>query len=583
MRKTKIVCTLGPAVDDPAILREFLSSGVNAVRMNFSHGTHEEHKKRLDNFREAVHELSLNIPIILDTKGPEIRLGTFKKDKIQLNKGQQFVLTAQDIEGDETIASVSYKELYKDVVQGCRILIDDGLIEMVVNSIKGKDIILTVKNSGVISSRKGVNVPNVNINLPAITERDVSDIMFGVENDIDFIAMSFVRKASDVDIVKKLLHDNGADHIGIIAKIESRQGIENINEILRVSDAIMVARGDMGVEIPIEEVPIIQKMLIEKSFTNGKPVITATQMLDSMIRNPRPTRAEVNDIYSAITQGTSAIMLSGETAAGAYPIEAVKTMAKIAEAAEASIDYWNFLKNWNTYMPNSITNAISHATCMSAHDLQAKAIVTVTQTGTTAHMICRFRPLCPIIAVTPDKYVYRKLMLSFNVFPTLAQSVNSTDELFNVGTQKAIESGIIKDGDIVVITAGVPIGIGGTTNMLKAQVAGNVQAFGIGIGEKNATGTLCVASTPYAVIPIFKEGNILVVPHTNAQMLPIMRTAKAVVVDGEDENGYTATTCLALDIPCIVTTGNASSVLKTGMIAKVDAKSGTIKYIHENE
>lgn len=581
MRKTKIICTIGPAVDDPAILREFLSSGVNAVRMNFSHGTHEEHKKRLDAFREAANYLGLNIPVILDTKGPEIRLGTFKKDKVTLKKGQQFTLTTKDIDGDDTIASVSYKNLYKDVSRGSKILIDDGLVEMVVDSIKNEDIILTVKNSGVISSRKGINVPNVNINLPAITERDVNDILFAIENDFDFIAMSFVRKASDVDVVKQLLHDNNADHIGIISKIENRQGIHNIDEILRVSDAIMIARGDMGVEIPMEEVPIVQKMLIEKSFKNGKTVITATQMLDSMIRNPRPTRAEVNDVYSAITQGTSAIMLSGETAAGAYPIEAVKTMAKIAESAEASIDYWSYLKNWNTYMPNSITNAISHATATSAQDLQAKAIVTVTQTGTTAHMICRFRPLCPIVAVTPDVHVYKKLMISFNVIPTLADSVSSTDELFDIGTLKAMECGVVKDGDVVVITAGVPIGIGGTTNMLKAQVAGNVQAFGIGVGNKVVTGTLCVASTPYAALPIFKKDNILVVPHTNVEMLPIMRQAKAVVVDGEDENGYTATTCLALDIPCIVATGNASSVLKSGMIAKVDAKGGTIKYINK--
>ena len=454
---------------------------------------------------------------------------------------------------------------------------------MVVKSISGQDIILTVKNGGTIASRRGVNIPNVNVNLPAITERDISDIMFAVENDFDFIAMSFVRKASDVAMVKNLLHDHGADNINVIAKIENRQGIENIDDILRVSDAIMVARGDMGVEIPLEEVPIVQQMLIEKVFKSGKPVITATQMLDSMIRNPRPTRAEVNDVHSAIVQGTSAIMLSGETAAGLYPVEAVQTMAKIAEASEASIDYWGILKNWNVYMPHSITNAITHATCTSAHDLQAKAIITVTQTGTTARMISRFRPQCPIVAVTPDIHVRRKLMLNFGIIPILAESVNSTDELFSIGIQKAMEHGVIKDGDLVVITAGVPIGIGGTTNMLKAQVAGNVQANGIGIGNKNVTGTLCVAKSPLANIPEFKEGDILVAPVTNADMLPIIRKAKAVVVDVEDENGYTATTCLALDIPCIVATGNASSVLLSGMIAKVDATNGTIKYIYENE
>ncbi len=583
MRKTKIVCTLGPAVDDPKVLREFLKSGVNVVRMNFSHGTHEEHKKRLDSFREATAELSLNIPVMLDTKGPEIRIGTFKNNKVTLVTGQKFTLTPKEIDGDENIVTITYKDLYKELPPGAIILLDDGLIEMVVESIREQDIILTVKNGGTIASRRGVNIPNVNINLPAITERDISDIMFAIENDFDFIAMSFVRKASDVAMVKNLLHDNGADNINVIAKIENRQGIENIDDILRVSDAIMVARGDMGVEIPLEEVPIVQKMLIEKVFKSGKPVITATQMLDSMIRNPRPTRAEVNDIHSAIVQGTSAIMLSGETAAGLYPVEAVQTMAKIAVASEASIDYWGILKNWNVYMPHSITNAITHATCTSAHDLQAKAIITVTQTGTTARMISRFRPQCPIVAVTPDVHVRRKLMLNFGIIPILATSVNSTDELFSIGIQKAMENGVIKDGDLVVITAGVPIGIGGTTNMLKAQVAGNVQANGIGIGNKIITGTLCVAKSPLATIPEFKEGDILVSPVTNADMLPIIRKAKAVVVDGEDENGYTATTCLALDIPCIVATGNASSVLLSGMVAKVDATNGTIKYIYDNE
>ena len=433
MRKTKIICTLGPACDNEGILKKLVLAGMDVARMNFSHGSYTEHKGRIDMLKKVRQELGCPVALLLDTKGPEIRTGKFENDSVVLTSGSSFVLTDESVLGNESRVSITYKELYKDVKKGDRILIDDGLIELEVQEIKGKDIYCTVLNGGKVSNNKGINVPGAEIHLPSITKQDIDDIKFGIENDVDFIAASFVRKAEDVVEIKKVLEKHGGHGVKVISKIENRQGVQNIDEIIMVSDGIMVARGDLGVEIPVEEVPIVQKILIEKCYRNGKPVITATQMLDSMIRNPRPTRAEASDVANAIYDGTSVIMLSGETAAGKYPVETLNTMSRIAEKAENSMDYWKRFLNAQFEMIPTITNAISHATCTTALDLKASAIITVTHSGHTARMISRFRPDCPIIATTVCPKAQRQLSLSWGVTPYLVEEASSTDEMFDKG------------------------------------------------------------------------------------------------------------------------------------------------------
>lgn len=578
MRRTKIICTLGPAVDNEEILKELMLTGMDIARINFSHGTHEEHKVRIDNFKKVREQLKLPIPLLLDTKGPEIRTGDFKNKEVYLQEGDKFTLVCEDLTGDNTKCSITHKELYKDVRKGSRILINDGLVELEVESINGSDIICKILNGGVIGNHKGINVPDVDTHLPSITQKDVDDIIFGIENEFDFIAASFVRKASDVVEIKKVLEKNGGHGIRVIAKIENREGIRNFDEILKVADGIMVARGDLGVEVPVEEVPVIQKQLIEKCYRNGKPVITATQMLDSMIRNPRPTRAEASDVANAIYDGTSVIMLSGETAAGKYPVETLEIMVKIAEKAEKSIDYWKRFSNRHVEMVPSVTNAISHATCTTAQDLQAAAIITVTKTGNTARMISRFRPNCPIIATTTDQRVHRQLMLSWGVTPYYVKVASSTDEMFDMGVEKALESGFVKNGDLVVITAGVPIGVSGTTNILKVHIVGKVLVQGIGIGEGSVTGELCVANTPQEALSKFSEGNILVIPYTNNDLLPIMKKAKAIIVEEGGYGSHAAIVGLTLEIPVVAGADNATQILKSGSVVTVDAARGIVYY-----
>lgn len=578
MRKTKIICTLGPAVNDENILRKMMLKGMNVARINFSHGTHEEHLKRINQFKKVRDSLGLPVALLLDTKGPEIRTGLFENGQVTLNEGDAFTLVRDDIVGDATRSTITYKELYNDVKPGGRILINDGLVELKVESIEGTDIHTVVLNGGVIGNNKGINVPGAEIHLPSITQKDVDDIRFGVENGFDFIAASFVRKASDVIEIKKVLEKCGGDSIKVIAKIENRQGIQNIDEIMKVADGIMVARGDLGVEIPVEEVPIVQKMVIEKCYRDGKPVITATQMLDSMIRNPRPTRAEASDIANAIYDGTSAIMLSGETAAGKYPLESLETMSKIAEEAEKSIDYWKRFSNAQFEMHISVTNAISHATCTTAHDLKAAAIVTVTQSGNTARMISRFRPACPIIATTTTQTVQRQLSLSWGVVPYLVKVVSSTDEMFDMGVEKALESGMVKNGDLTVITAGVPIGVSGTTNILKVHVVGKVLVQGMGIGEGAVTGELCVARTAEEAKKHFKEGSILVVPFTSNEMLPVLKKAAAVIVEEGGIGSHAAIVGLALEIPVVIGAEHATQILKNGTVVTIDPARGLVYY-----
>ena len=469
MRKTKIVCTLGPASNSEEIIEKLILSGMDAARFNFSHGTHETHLALLTRFKHVRDNLGRPVATILDTKGPELRIRTFSCDHITLAEGDSFTLTTRQVEGDDGIVSVTYSNLHKELSSGCHILVDDGLVDLEVQDISGQDIHCKVVTGGDLSSNKSINIPGVHIHLPALTEKDKEDLRFGVENDFDFIAASFVRQASDVEEIRAVLDSLGGRDIGIIAKIENREGVDNLDAIVDVSDGIMVARGDMGVEIPAYEVPIVQKRMIKSAIRKGKHVITATQMLDSMIRNPRPTRAEVSDVANAVFDGTSCVMLSGETASGKYPVEALQTMVDIAVAAENDIDYWKRFRNATYNHTNTITDAISHTSCLTAMDLSATAILAATRSGYTARMISRFRPGCMVAALTTEERVRRQLAISWGVAPYLVGNVDSTDRLFSLSVDAARKEGLVEQGDTVVITAGVPIGRSGSTNLIKAQ------------------------------------------------------------------------------------------------------------------
>ena len=470
MRKTKIIATLGPVSNSPEMVKKLIETGMNAVRINFSHGSHESHGETINTVKKVREELNMPIPLILDTKGPEIRTKLLKEENIKLEKGNKFTLTTDDIEGDATRVSVTYDGFAKDLSVGSTVLIDDGLIELTVLEIKGNDVICEIINSGVLGSRKGINLPNVSIKLPALTEKDIDDIKFGIKMGFDYIAASFIRSASDVLQIRKVLEENNGTDIKIISKIENREGVDNIDSILEVTDGIMVARGDLGVEIPFEEVPIIQKQLIDKCKAKGKLVVTATQMLESMITNPRPTRAEVSDVANAIFDGTDAIMLSGETAKGSFPVESVNAMARIAIKIESSIDYIEkFYKNkgCNT---NNITDAISHATCTTASNLNAPCIVAVSKSGFTVREVSKYRPQALILGLTPDERVQRQLNLTWGCYPHLVNIENiSSGDLFQNTANIAEEKGFAKKGDTIVTVGGTPIGQTGSTNTLKAQ------------------------------------------------------------------------------------------------------------------
>ena len=470
MRKTKIICTMGPAVDDEEKLRALMLTGMDAARFNFSHGTHETHLALLNKVKRVRDELGVAVATILDTKGPEIRIKTFADGPVTLAEGGKFTLTTRDVPGDGGIVSVTYDNLHNELSPGCRVLIDDGLIELLVERINGQDIECSVVTGGPLSSNKSINIPDVPIRLPSLTEKDRDDLRFAVEQDFDFVAASFVRKAADVEDIRACLRENGGEHIRIISKIENREGVENLSEIIAASDGLMVARGDLGVEIPAYEVPVLQKRMIKETSMAGKPVITATQMLDSMIRNPRPTRAEVSDVANAVFDGTSCVMLSGETASGKYPLEAVRTMVDTIRAAEQATDYWGRFRRFEFRPGRDINDAITHASCQTAMDLEADAILTPTQTGHTARMISRFRPACPIVALTTTERARRQLSISWGVTPLLAGYVDSTDRLFSMCVQSALKEGAVQSGQMVVITAGVPIGRAGSTNLIKAQV-----------------------------------------------------------------------------------------------------------------
>ncbi|MCR4956344.1 MAG: pyruvate kinase [Lachnospiraceae bacterium] len=576
IRKTKIVCTLGPATDKAGVLEELVASGMDVARFNFSHGSHEEQLERYNRLKKARKDAKRPVAALLDTKGPEIRLKDFKEGKVSLKKGQLFTLTTKDVEGDEKKVSITYNNLVNDVYAGAEILIDDGLVGLKVKEIKGSDIVCEVMNDGVISNKKGVNVPNVDLTMPYISEKDRDDILFAIEQGFDFIAASFVRSKEDILEIRKIFDEAGCEDINIIAKIENMQGVNNIDEIISVTDGIMVARGDMGVEIPLEEVPLVQKSIIRKVYNAGKVVITATQMLDSMIKNPRPTRAEANDVANAIFDGTSAIMLSGETAAGSYPVEALKTMVKIAMATENSMNYAAKFKKRDNLRNPDITNAISHATCMTAMDLNATAIITVTQSGRTARMISKYRPSCPIIGFCVDEKVSRQLNLSWGVLPMLLAEHESASDLFEASVDEAMKAGLLESGDVVVITAGVPVGVSGTTNLIKVHVAGHILMTGKGIGDGAATGHLLVVHSVEDLKNGFSAGDIIVTKETTNEMMPYIKEASGLVVEAVGSHSHAAIVGLSRDIPVLTGARNATNVMKSGAYVTLDCKKGVV-------
>ena len=576
MRKTKIVCTLGPATDQEGVLKEMLLAGMNVARFNFSHGSHEEHKRRLDQLKSLREELDLPVAAMLDTKGPEIRLRSFQNGSVMLKTGQEFTLTTEDVPGNETGCSVTYAELPQDVKTGDTILLDDGLVRLTVLETTVSTVRCRVENDGVMKNNKGVNIPGVRLSLPYMSQRDREDILFGAEQGFDFIAASFVRTAADVREIRRLL-DGVGSKIRIIAKIENQEGVNNLSEILSVADGIMVARGDMGVEIDFTEIPILQKQMIAQCVACGKPAITATQMLDSMMEHPRPTRAEITDVANAIYDGTSAIMLSGETAAGKYPVEAVRTMDAIAVRTEGEIDYTKRMKRLAGSSRLSIAAATAHAACTTAADISADAVITVSQRGTTAQMVSRFRPATTVIACLLDEQVRRQMSLYFGVVPLMMPYASNTDELVEFAVDAAEKAGLVQQGDLVVVTAGVPVGVAGTTNMIRVHLVGGFLLNGVGIGTKNASGPLCVCRSQEDVATKFHPGDVLVVPYTTNDLLSYIRQAAAVISEESGVNSHAATVGLTLDKAVIVGATGATQRLRDGTMVSVDCVRGVVQ------
>ena len=580
MRKTKIICTLGPSTDKDGVLRELIANGMNVARFNFSHGSHEEHKGRLDLLKSLREELGKPVAALLDTKGPEIRLKDFKNGTEMLEAGQTFTLTTREVEGTKEICSITYKDLPQDVQPGGTIMLDDGLIKLQIVTVNDTDIVCKVLNNGKIKNKKGVNVPGVHLSMPYMSQRDRDDIIFGAQQGFDFIAASFVRTAQDVYDIRNLLNEYDSD-IRIIAKIENREGVNNIDSILAAADAVMVARGDLGVEIDFTELPGIQKNIIERSFSFGKPIVTATQMLDSMIVNPRPTRAEISDVANAIYDGTSAIMLSGETAAGAYPVDALKTMSAIAERTEQE-NHARFVPLAENTGKISVSDATAHAACLTAKDVNAAAIVTVSESGNTARLLSKYRPEQPIIACVMKEQVQRQLALSWGITPLMMPLAHSTDELIEMSTSLAKENGYLHNGELAVVTAGVPVGVSGTTNMIKIHMVGNCLATGVGVGRENAdvtsaTGKACVCRTLEEVRAKFKPGMVLVVPSTSNEMLSYVRDAAALVVEEPGLNSHAAIAGKALLKPTVVGAAGATSHIRDGLMIAVDCAHGSVQ------
>lgn len=577
MQKTKMVFTIGPASQSEEVLSKLIEAGMNASRHNFSHGTHEEHKERMNLIKQMRKKYNKHIAIMLDTKGPEIRTGNFVEKQVELKEGTEFtVYCGETIIGDAGKCSISYEGLCNDVKSGDRILIDDGLVELQVKSVEGNRINTIVQNSGFVGNHKGVNVPGVAVSLPAMTEKDIEDLIFGCEMEVDIVAASFIRKAADVLAIRKVLESNGGSDIQIFSKIENREGVDNIDEIIKFSDGIMVARGDMGVEIPIEEVPLAQKMIIEKCNKAGKAVITATQMLDSMIRNPRPTRAEASDVANAIFDGTDAIMLSGESANGKYPVEAAMTMSSIAQAAEAHMDYDAILNEKKGKHLQNVPNAICLATCSTAAELNASAIITATQSGHTARTVSMYRPACNIIAVTPGEKVARKLALNWGVVAVSAPAMKSTDELIEKSVAISLNSGFISKGDLVVIAAGVPVDLSGSTNMLKVHVVGDILVQGRGAGSRPGFGNVKIVKNPDDALKLIERDDILVIEHLDSRYIAALEKVAGVIAEEGGLTSHLAIECISREIPIICGAGGATGILRNGSFISMDVRRGIV-------
>ena len=581
MRKTKIVCTLGPATDRDGVLRGMLEAGMNVARFNFSHGDHEGHKMRLDALKALREELNLPVAAMLDTKGPEVRLKTFTNGPVLLKEGSEFTLHTDLVDGDETKCSITYTNLPSDVKPGDAILLDDGLVRMTVLETTDTTVRCKVLNDGIMKNNKGVNIPGIRLSMPYVSARDREDILFGIEQGFDFIAASFVRTADDVRDLRQIL-DEHQSNIRIIAKIENREGVNNLMEILSVADGIMVARGDMGVEIDFTEIPMIQKDMIAKCMACGKPVVTATQMLESMVEKPRPTRAEITDVANAIYDGTSAIMLSGETASGNYPVEAVQTMHAIAVRTEADM-----MQNHNRFLHQqvkeklSISAAMAHAACTTARDIGADAILSVSQRGITAQMVSRFRPATTVVALLMDDQLRRQMSLYWGVEAVKMPYANNSDELVDLAVESAEKAGLVKNGDLVVVTAGVPVGIAGTTNMIRVKQVGGSLINAIGIGSQKISGPLCVCRTQQDVMEKCKDGDILVVSYTTNEILPWLRKAAAIITEDTTPDCHAATVGLALEKPVIIAALGATQRLEDGVMVSVDCSRSVVQTLPE--
>lgn len=574
MRKTKIIATIGPASEKVDVLKKMIESGMNVARLNFSHGNYEEHRRRIYNLRQADAETKGLLAIMLDTKGPEIRTGRLKDGTIKLETGQSFILTNREVPGDNQEVQVSYPALPQEVKPGTIILLSDGLISLKVQDITPTDIICQVINGGELGERKGINVPGVRINMPFLSDKDRQDILFGIEMQVDFIAASFVRTAEDVLEIRRIMEQQDAD-IDIIAKIESQEGVNNLDDIIKVVDGVMVARGDLGVEIPAEEVPLVQKLVVDKCTSAGKPVIIATQMLDSMINNPRPTRAEVSDVANAIFEGADAIMLSGETAAGKYPVEVVETMARIAHRSEQALPYADILRRKRTQEKITVTDAISYATCATAANLGASTIITATHTGYTARMVAKYRPQANIVAATPNQSILRKMALVWGVHPVLIEETSGTDELFAESIRAALACGYIQNGDLVVLTAGVPTGHSGATNLMKVHIVGEILVQGMGIGSEVAKGPVRIIDFAGDMSQI-QAGDIVVIHSAESSLAPYLFRIGALIAEEGGLTSNAAIMGLNAGIPVIVGAKDATSILKDGMLVTVDTLRGRV-------
>lgn len=578
MRKTKIVCTIGPASDSLETLEQLIDAGMNVARLNFSHGGHEEHKIRIDRINEAARRKGKVVGILLDTRGPEIRTHSMKDGRIDLVRGQKISISMSEVEGTESIFSITYDKLIEDVEIGSSILLDDGLIQLnVVEKDYDKGLIHTkVVNSGTLKDKKGVNVPGVQMQLPGLTKKDTADILFGIQEGVDFIAASFVRRASDVLEIRALLEANGGKLLHIIPKIENQEGVDNIEEILSISDGLMVARGDLGVEIPSEEVPLIQKELIKKCNQAGKPVITATQMLDSMQQNPRPTRAEASDVANAILDGSDAIMLSGETAAGLYPVQAVKMMDKIALHTEEAVDYRKVVSERRREKHGDMTEAIGQSVAYTALNLNVKAVLAPTRSGHTSKMIAKYRPGCPIIALTTSEKSSKSLSLVWGIYPIVGKNVRSIDEILQESVEESVKHQYVSLGDVVIITAGVPVGKVGTTNLMKIHVIGDLLAKGTGVGKTTAYGRTIVAETTEDLLRYNTEGAIIVIKSSNIDMIPAIEHCAGIITEEGGLTSHAAVVGLSIGIPVIVGVNNATKEISHGVDVTMDAETGII-------